>query len=300
MNWITLSLLAPAIYTVVNFIDKYVVEHKVRDSRGMPIYGTIVAVLFGTSVWLLGGMPTLSGRDGTLILLSGIVSMWGFALYFYALARSQTSYIIALLQTTPVFTLILSQLILDEPLSRLQLAGFVVVFAAIIGLSIDKVERKIKIDKAFWAIIVANILFAVASIIVKYTVDLDGFVPILAYESWGLVIGGIVLYVGFKNVRRAFWKSFREVGNSTLAVMFFNESLFVVSKAITFLAISLGPVALVNVLGGTQVFYGFVYGVALTLLFPQFFHEDTSPREVVKKLVFSSILFIGIWLLSQA
>lgn len=300
MNWIALSLLAPAIYTVVNYIDKYVVEHKVKDSRGMPIYGTIVALLFGTAVWLIGGMPTLSTQNGLLLLASGMLSMWGFALYFYALARSQTSYIIALLQTTPVFTLILSQIFLDEHLSHLQIAGFVVIFSAILGLSIDKVERRIKLNGAFYAIIVANLFFACAAISIKYTVNLNGFVPILAYESWGLVIGGTILYLGFENVRRAFHKSFREVGNTTLGIMFFNESLFVVSKAVTFLAISLGPVALVGVLGGTQVFYGFVYGIVLTLLFPRIFNEDTSKREVIKKAIFSSILFIGIWLLSRA
>ncbi|MDB5169997.1 MAG: hypothetical protein JWN82_393 [Candidatus Saccharibacteria bacterium] len=299
MNWIILSLLAPAIYTVVNFIDKYVVEHKVKDSRGMPIYGTIVALLFGTAAWLIGGMPTLSLQNGLLVLFSGVISMWGFALYFYALSKSQTSYIIALLQTTPIFTLVFAQLFLDEPLNMLQLAGFVIVFAAILGLSIDKVERKIKLGSAFYAIIVANVLFAIASIAIKYTVDLDGFVPILAYESWGLVLGGIVLYLGFKNVRQAFWKSFRTVGNTTLAIMFLNESLFVVSKAITFLAISMGPVALVGVLGGTQVFYGFLYGIVLTLLFPTIFHEDIAKYDIIKKAVFSALLFLGVWFISQ-
>lgn len=98
----------------------------------------------------------------------------------------------------------------------------------------------------------------------------------------------------------AFHESFRSVGKVTLGVMFFNEILFIISKAFTFLAISLGPVALVGVLGGTQVFYGFLYGILLTLLFPKIFQEDISKNEIVKKLLFAVILFIGIWFIGKA
>lgn len=156
-KWIVLSLIAPAIYTCVNFIDKYIVEHKVKDSRGMPIYALIVALIFGTTVWLLSGMPLLNGRNGLLVLSSGFITMLGFALYFFALSKNHTSYIIALLQTTPLFTLILSVLVLDDKLSLLQLAGFALIFSAIIGLSIDRVEKKVKFNSAFYAIIAANI-----------------------------------------------------------------------------------------------------------------------------------------------
>lgn len=300
MNWILLSLLAPFLYTFVNFIDKYVVEHKVRDSRGMPVYGTIVASIFGTGLWLVTGMPTLDLRNGTLLLLSGAITMQGFALYFYALAKSHTSYIIALLQTTPIFTLIIASLVLHDRLSWQQLVGFFVVFIAVIGLSIDRVERKIKFDKSFYAITFANVLFAVAAVTIKFTSGLNDLVPILVYESWGIAIGGVALLLLVRSVRKAFLQSFWTVGKQTLVIMFMNEVLFIVTKAMTFLAITMAPVALVTVLAGTAVFYGFFIGAILTVFVPKIFKEDISRYALIKNGALSVILFAGVWLVGFA
>ena len=182
----------------------------------------------------------------------------------------------------------------------LQLLGFVLVLAAVLGLSIDKVERKVKLDKAFYQILAGNLLFAVSFIIIKYTVDLKGFAGIVAYESWGLAGGSLILFIAFRKVRTAFMEGFSKVGKPTLTIMFFTESLFVIAQAVTLVAISLGPVALVGVLAGTQVFYAILYGTILTLLFPRIFHEDTAKKDIAAKLAFSLILFAGVWLIGSA
>jgi len=298
MNWIWLALIAPAIYTIVLFIDKYVVEHKVKDHRGMPIYGAVTATAFGTLVWLFAGQPILSSRNALLVLASGMLSLWGYAFYFKALSKNHASFVIALLQTTPIFTLALAYLFLHERLSGVQLLGFVLVFGAVVALSIERSDEKFRINSALWLILLANILFALANIAIKFTIDLNGFAPILIYESWGLAIGGLVLVVGFPAIRRAFWASFRGVGPKVLSIMFLNEGIFIVSKAITFFAILLGPVALVSLLSSTQVFYGIMYGIALTLIAPRIFHEQTAFSHVWKKILFTLILFGGIYLLT--
>jgi drug/metabolite transporter (DMT)-like permease len=299
MNWFILALLAPAIYTVVNFIDKYIVEKKVKDYRGMPIYGSIVALIFGTAVWLLTGMPLLSLRDGLIVITTGILSMYGFALYFNALSKSQTSYIIALFQMMPILSLILSFLVLGEMISLQQLLGFVAVLGSVIALSINKESKGFKIDSAFYLILLADAFFALSGVLIKFTLNANSFSKILSYESWGLFLGGLSLYLLLPNVRRAFWESFNTVGKKILVVMFINEAIFVVSKSLTFLAISLGPVALVSVLGGTQVFYGLAYGWILTLIAPSIFNEDISKEGLVKKIVLTITLFIGLWLVSK-
>jgi uncharacterized membrane protein len=294
MSWLLLALLAPALDTIVNFVDKYLVEHKLKDSRSVPVYSGLAALIFGTAVWLLAGAPFLSGRNAIILIVSGMVFMWGIALYFHALAKSQTSYIIALLQTVPIFILILSVILLDEPLTALQLVGFVLVLGAALGMSVDKLERRIKLTNAFYQIMAANLLIAISAVLIEYTVNLEGFIPILAYESWGFALGSAALFLAFKRVRRAFLQGFRQVGASTLAVMFLNDSLAAISQAVTFLAITLGPVALIGVLSGTQVFYGILYGGVLTLLFPKIFKEDIAKKDIARNVALSVVLFIGV------
>jgi drug/metabolite transporter (DMT)-like permease len=159
MKWVWLALAAPALFTAVNFIDKYVVEHKVKDYRGMPIYGAIAAVVFGTIVWLLAGQPVLSTRNGLLVLSSGVLSIWGYSFYFRALSKNQTSLVVALLQTTPIFTLLLAYILLGERLSPTQVLGFVLVLGAVTAMSVERTDKAYAFSSAFWLILVANVFF---------------------------------------------------------------------------------------------------------------------------------------------
>lgn len=300
MSWLFFALLAPALDTLVIFMDKYVVEHRVKDSHAMPIYLGLAAAIIATILWLAFGMPGLNAHNGLLLLASGISCAWAAALYFHALLKSEASYINAVLQTTPIFILILSILFLDQPLGWLQVVGFVLVSASVMGMSVDHVERKIKLDTAFYQILGANGLFAVAYILVAFTADVPGLLPIMIYGSWGVALGALSLFIVFGKVRRSFLSSFRGMGKSTLSLILLNESVMAFSQAIAFLAITLGPVALVGVLNGTQVFYGLLLGLVLTRLFPKIFHENIDKRAMKIKGILSIVLFIGVVCIGQA
>lgn len=296
-TWVLLALLSPAIYTVVNFIDKFVLEHKVKDYRGMPIYGAITGFFFATVLWLIFSQPTLGIRDGSLMIASGILTMMGYALYFHVLSKNDASYIIAMLQTTPVFTLLFALAFLNEHLNMNQLLGFVLVLGSVMGLSLTKDTRRFRFNTDLLIILLANVIFALSSIIVKFTENVHGFLPVLIYESWGIALGGLILFGFFGSVRKAFLDSLRTVGKPVLAIMFANEGIFIISKVIQFLAILSGIVSIVSLLGTTQVFYGIAYGVALSLVAPKLFHEDVTFHGVFRKVSYSIVLFVGIYLI---
>jgi drug/metabolite transporter (DMT)-like permease len=298
MSWLLPALIAPAIYAASIFIDKYVVEHKVKDSRGIPIYSAVAAAVFGTILWLILGRPVLSLNNAALIFISGIFAICALAFYFYALSRSHASYINAVLQMMPVFLLIMALVFLGEHLNGWQILGFIVIFGAVMGLSVERDISKFRLNKAFWAVLISSLLFAISAVIIKFTTGLTDFGSIMIYESWGLALGGVILFASVITIRQAFLDSFKNVGRSTMGIMFFNEGLFIGSKALTFLAIVLGPVSLVGVLEGTQVFYGLMFGVILTLLFPKIFHESVVKKEVATKVALSAALFIGVWLIA--
>jgi uncharacterized membrane protein len=247
MDWITLSLLAPALLTGVMFIDKYVLTDRVQDVRGVPLYQSAAAVCIVMILSVAHPWTQISMQDAALILLAGVVGTFGAVLYFFALAESNTSDVAAFLQLTPAFTLVLATILLHEQLSELQLVGFGLVLVPVLALSAEQSGGKLRVSRPLYLI----------------------------------VLGDVVS------------------GATTLAIMFGNEALYVISKAITFLAITLGPVALVSVLGGTQVLYGLIIGVLFSLWFPRVFHEHTSWRFVLRRggwmlAIFAGIAFIQI------
>lgn len=293
MTWIIPALIAPFTVTIVNFIDKYVVEKEVKDYRGMPIFVGITGLVVGTAFWFFTGQPILAVRDMLLLLTSGILTVWSSVLYFKAMSLEEASKVIILFQSLPIFILLLSFIFLGERLTYTQLLGFVVILASVIGASDTKLKG-FQVSPAFWLILGVNVMWAVAAILIKFTVNQNSFYDILSFESWGIGLGAVVLFIFSKGIRGSFIESFTTVGKRVLAIMFTNEGLFVVSKAMMFLAYSLGPAALVSVVNSTTVFFGILFGLVLTIFLPHIIQEDIGKTVLLKKSLFAALLFIGI------
>ncbi len=294
MTWLFYALLSPIIYTVVNFIDKYVVEHRVKDYRAMPIYGSITGAVVGTLFWMITGYPALPLQDCLILFLSGSLTIWGAALYFNAMSRSETSVIILLLQSLPIFTLVFSFVLLGERLSFPQMIGFIFLMSASLLASFRKSRRRTKLDISFWLIIATNIFWAAAAVLVKFSVTNLSFSQILSYESWGIGLGGVALLILLPQTRSAFIQSAQKSSKGTLLIFFTNELIFVGAKSITYYAYSIGPVSLVSVVNGIQPFIGLLYGWLLTALFPKQFSEDISKKGLAHKGALGILALVGL------
>lgn len=295
MSWLVLALLSPLVYSLVNFIDKYVIEKAVKDYFGMPVYTALVAIVFGSTVWLLAGRPLLPLSDAALILSSGALTAWGALLYFKAISEEETSSVIVVMQLQPVLILVLAAIFLDEKLHSRQLWGFVLVLIAAMGVTFRRPAGQLRISAAWWQLLAAVFLWSASVIVFKFVANLSGFAVVLVYESWGLALGGLLLYLSLPRVRRAFHHSLG-VSRRAFAIIFFNEGLYVLAKLLGFLALSRGPVALVSVVSSSQVFYGLLLGYLLTRFKPQVFRENLAAGHLLRKVFFAALLFAGILL----
>lgn len=299
MNWISLALLAPAIFAVVNFIDKHLVSNEVKDYSAMPIYTAFVAFIAGAFFWIFTGQPILQPRDTLIVISTGIITVWSLFLYFKALADEETTTIIILFQTLPIFSLIFGYFILGETISPMQFVGFILVIAAALGVTMKpKIKGEKIISQAFFLILAFNIMWALAGVLIKFSINANSFSEILSYESWGIAIGGTLVFIFVPSVRHNFMKNLKQIRTRVLAILFVNEGVFVIAKSISFSAFALGPVALVSVLNTTQVFYGILYGIFLTKALPKLFKEDISMSGVARKIGFAVMMFLGIVLIS--
>ncbi|MEK7617181.1 MAG: EamA family transporter [Patescibacteria group bacterium] len=296
MNWLFFALLAPAVYAIVVFIDKYILEKEIKDYRGMPIYSAIIAGIFGTLIWIGTGFPLLSLRDSILIILTGILTIFGLASYFKALSTDEASKVTFLFQMTPIITLVLSFLILGDKISSFQLLGFLLILFSTIGISIEKSSKKLKFSNVFFLILLTDFFWASAYVLFKFVIETNSFVKVISYESWGIGVGGFILYHFFPSVKKAFKEVSKGVGSRILWFIVVNEGIFLLSRFLTYLAISKGPVALVDVVGGTQVIFAILYGLILTLLFPKIFQENISRRGLTKKILMGVLVLAGLWL----
>lgn len=296
MNWLFFAILAPAVYAIVVFIDKYILEKEVTNYLGMPIYGSVIAAIFGVLIWIGTGFPSLTLRDSLLIMLTGVLTVFGLASYFKALSIDEASKITILFQITPVLTLILSYLLLGNRISGQQFLGFVLILVSTLGTSVEKSLRKFHLSNIFFLILLTDFFWALAFVIFKFVSETNSFSSLISYEGFGMGVGGFILYKFFPSIRNSFEMINKKVGSSFFWIIVINEAIFLVSRLLTYLAISKGPVALVDVVGGTQVIFAIFYGILLTKISPKIFKENVSLKGLSKKLVLAGVVLVGLWL----
>lgn len=299
MSWLFLAILAQVFYTAVIFIDKYILEREIADYRGMPIYSAAIGAVFGILIWVLTGFPILSFRDGLLIILTGVLTTFGAATYFAALSDDEASKVTILFQMQPVITLILSFLILGERISSQQLIGFFLILISTTLISLEKKLEKVRFSKVFWLILLTDFLWALAYVVFKFAIDTNSFSKVLSYESWGIGLGGLILYVFFPSIRNAFNKTNKRVRTRVLWFISINEGVFLFSRLLKYLAISKGPVSLVDVVGGIQIIFAIIFGFILTSIAPKIFKENISSTGLSKKIVMAGLVLVGLWLVQR-
>lgn len=297
MNWIFLALLAPFIYAVNVFLDKYLVEAMLPNYRSLPIFTSILAGIFSL-ILLVSFDFNLQPNDSFLVILTGIFTIFASALYIEALVREEGSIIIILIQLTPIFVLTLSALFLGETFTSKQLLGFTLLLLASLLVSVKKERTTFKFSKALIYILLADICWSIPYILIKFASTSISYPNLLMYESLGIALGGLLLFLILEKTRTAFLKTIKKISGSTLGLLTLNESLYVLGKSFTYLAITLGPVALISALGSTQVFFGILLGVSLTLILPKVFKEDLSKKSLIKKGALGLLAFSAVYLIS--
>lgn len=298
MNWIIPAIFSPALYALVIFIDKYIIEKKMGSFWGLPIFTSITGLLFGFIFWWISGFAVLPAKELILILLVGGVTLLGTVLYFKAISSEDSSLIIILLQMHPAILLLLASIFLNELITLKQYIGFFLVLGPSVILSMNAKGKfkkgGIKISRAFWEILAAGLMWSIGVIIFKPISQEFPLITLAAYESWGIFLGGLILYATTPIVRYHFRKNIG-AGGRVFSFVLFNESLSVGAKLIGYLAFSLGPVALVSSLGGTQVLFGIFLGIVLTKFFPNLILEDLRNSTLKSKLGWSAIMLTGLW-----
>lgn len=294
MSWLVYALLAPLIFTVVNFIDKLILEKHVHNPLSMSPYIAIIGFFSGCVLFVLTGFPLPPIQDVAIVMFTGILVSFGALIYYRALSMEETSKIIVLIQIQPVMVLILSFLLLHETITAFQFVGFVLILGAAITLSVKRGMGGIQFSKILWMLLIINFIWSLSVVLFKFVANDGHFERFLPYESWGFAFGGLLIFLFVRSVREAFRASFRTISKGALATIAVNEMIFLCAKLLTLAAVALGPTALVSVLGGTQVFFGIVAGWILTLLVPSIYKEQIARNDLIRKGAVALVLFAGI------
>ena len=286
MNWLLIAMIAPFLWAISNFIDKFLVSKYFKSNTGTLI---IYSCLIGFPVALLIALfkpevLSLNLATGILLIINGFLFILYLFPYLKALSKADTSVVVPIFQSVPVFSYFLAYFVLGEFLSFMQIIGSLLIIFGAIGISTKFSEKKIHLTKDILFLqLLASLLVALNTLFLQYT---------------GFVIFGFILLFFVKSYRLDFIISFKRNKGAIISLNVLNEIINIIGVIIFSYATLLAPLTLVWVINGLQPVFVFFIGILLTIFFPHLIKEELNRKILLQKILFILIMFIGAYLLN--
>lgn len=306
MNWFIIALITPLAHAAVNHIDKHLISKYLKGGQvgSLVLFSALFAVVTLPFIgWFNPEVFSIAGGDALILILSGFLLVFAYICYFYALDLDEASFVAPMFQMIPVFGFFLSFLFLGEVISGKELGASLVVILGAIILSLElEGSGKIKFKRMGLLLMAgASFFTAINAVLFKFVTDSQqGFWVSIFWAFLGKVLCGVLIFFLIKSYRDQFLVVLKENKTSILSLNGLNEALGLLGEGAVSFAVLLAPVALVQVVSGFQPVFVLLYGVILTLFFPQFGVESMTKKHLVQKITGISIILVGSILLNLA
>ncbi len=319
--WLYVAVTAYFINAGIYIADKFLLSKKIHSSIAYAFYVGVWSVF---SLVLLLFDPWLPNfRQLILDLIVGFLYLVTLVFWYKALHQSEATRVVPIVGAlVPVFSFILSLVFLGETLSERQLLAFCILIIGGILISIkhtkfyeiSRVKEKFKnvfgnflggihagyrpSQRLIINSTVSALFFAIFYVLIKYVYSHQPFIGGFVWSRLGSFLGAFLIFsvpawnklirksrketLGFKNL--FFFLSVRIFG--TLAFIFLNW------------AISLGNVALINSLQGTQYVFLFFLVLFLSARHPKVLKEELGGGVLLQKVLGILLISIGLYMLA--
>ena len=296
-TWIYFVLSAQLIWAFCSLIDKFVI------SKGHIRNPMVYIVLNGAmNVLLVFFLPffdfsPLNAFDFSMALLSSTAVTAAIIIYYKAVQYEEISRILMLFQFIPIFTLLLSFIILGERLSRNDLIGFALLIAAGVIVSYHKEKRSFRIGKAFYLMIAHGFLVGVAYVSAKHVFNVTDFWSGVLWLKLTSFVAFAVLLV--PSVRRNFIQTFKSMRAKVKGLLGFKMAIDFSAFIMSDFAILIGPVALVSALASASApVFIFILALIVSLYFPKLIREEIDTYVLLTKIFAITLIIAGIIFIS--
>lgn len=302
MNWFLIALSAPALWAASSHIDKYLLEKyfKHQGIGALLIFSGLI-YLFILPVFLLIQPRVLDIPlfQAGILVAGGIIEVFGFLIYLYAIEKDEASVVIPIFQVMPVIAYIFGYFILGETLTEKQIWGslLIIIGAIVISLDLTQIKTSFK-TRVFFLILLASVIFSLNGAIFKFVAITEDFWVSNFWASTGDSIMGLAFFAFVGNYRRQFIALFRTNAAKVIGINVSNELITLGSGLLFRYAILLAPLALVQTVNGFQPFFVFLFGIILTLFFPKLGRETLSKKIIFQKLTAIAIMFVGTYIIN--
>lgn len=303
MNWFLIALLPPALWSITNHLDKYLISKYIKGGGvgALMIFSSLIGLVLLPFIYIFHpNVFNIQPVTALLIALNAFLYILAVLPYFYALQKDEASIVVPLFQFIPVISYVLAYLVLKETLLPKQVIGGVLIMLGGIGISLELVEgKKVRLKtEVFWLMMLSSLFFALNFTFFKFFALEENFWVTSFWEYVGFVLFATILLLFVKPYRKEFIEVMRVNRVQVLSLNGFNEVVNIIAKLAFNFASLLAPVTMIWIVNGFQPFFVFVYGVILTLFFPHISKESITKKHLTQKIIAILIMFAGTYFLN--
>lgn len=301
MTWLIYSIIPALLWASVNYIDKYLIEKfcKGLNVGALVLFSSFIGIPVSIFIFAFNpGVFDIGIFEMFILTLSGNLFLLGTVFYLYALSKDETSTVAPQLLMIPVFSGLFSYLFLGEKLSFVQIVGIIIVILGSMLLSTDvKDLKKPKIKFPIFVLMVFSSAFlALNAVIFKFGVVSEvSFWTVAFWEHIGFIFFGLACFLFIQSYRKEFIYLIKTNGAGVLSLNVLNETLTIIGNFSFHYATLLAPIAIVEtVTEGIQPLFVILYGILLTIFFPQIINENIERKSLLQKILAIGIMYIGL------
>ena len=300
MSWILFALIAPTLWAIVNYSDKFALSKLIDGKRPqtLMLFEVIFAVLIvGSIFFFLSTDVTFHLVYGTYGLLNGLFGLTAILFYYFAMRFADPSAIVPLFQFIPLFLAPLGFFVFGETLSMSE--GFAAVFLVVGGyvVSLRKIGDIHVLDKrSLILMIVASFLMALASIFFKLAAEHYAYWDVVFYGRLATIFLPL-LFLFSPTIRRELFDLARTISFPWFSFLAFRSFVALCAAATFLYAVTIAPVVLVQAISGVQPIIALVIGLTLFWYRPKWFDEKFDAGNLLLKVSGTVAVSLGLLLL---
>lgn len=289
-SWLVFALLAPILWAFSNVLDCVIRREFVKNDSAMTAFLALTRLPFIIIFLIATGAKMPAGEALIFMIIGGVLWMFPFIFYYKAIEFEEPSRVVLLMQTAPIFILLISFFAINETLTIYQFLAFILIVAGGIFAAIKRLEGIWRFSRAFWLVIFATFLWAVSDVIFKaFAPDFSGFLNAMAFYLLGSFLVAPIMLLA-KSSREKICKSFSGLPSRAWKFLIIDQISGIGGTFAFAYALTLGKASLTSALISIQPLVVILFGVILSKFIKEVATEDLSKTTLILKG--ASLLFI--------
>ena len=300
MKRIWIGLLAPALWALCNYIDKYLLSkifHEEKNISVLLIFSSIIGIILLPFIFFFADKVfAISTVNKLLMIWWWVIYIISLIPYLYALNKDDASTVVPLFQMIAPISLILWYFFLGESISTKQFIWFFIVFVSSFVLSLD-ITHKIRFKSGVFFLMLLSCLLTSPMYIIFKWVDVNSSFRTTTFREyiWFWIVSVALLCIPWyaKSFLRLFKNNKFKIVSLNLASETINVTAIVIMNYVSVLTF----VWLAQLMNWFQPVFILIYGIILTLLFPKIVKERYSRTIIIQKILCIILMIIWLYLL---